>query len=280
MVQTATHLPETTDDAEAVRLWLDDIAEHYDEEARRRLDQAAAMLLHCEGSRMLETGESAARHRLSGADILYRLRMDAETLCAALLHGCVGRAGIDEAALATLSGPGLVRMTQDLARIEQLTRVEYVAEGGKRAGRSRLAHEENLRRMLLGIAEDVRVVLVVLADRLHLLRRSRHLSRERQLELAADTRRVYAPLANRLGVWQLKGELEALALRAAEPDDYKHLAKALSERRDERHAYIGRVLETLRAELVKAGIDGEVTGRPKHIYSIWKKMQRKAVDID
>lgn len=280
MVQTATHLPETADDAESLRRWLADIGPHYDEAARRRLDQAAAMLLHCEAERMLETGESAVRHRLSGADILYRLRMDAETLCAALLHGCVGRAGIDEAALAALSGPGLVRMTQDLARIEQLTRVEYVAEGGKRAGRSRLAHEENLRRMLLGIAEDVRVVLVVLADRLHLLRRSRHLSRERQLELAADTRRVYAPLANRLGVWQLKWELEDLALRAAEPDDYKHLAKALSERRDERQAYIGRVLETLRTELVKAGIDGEVTGRPKHIYSIWKKMQRKAVDID
>ncbi len=279
MVQTATHLPETTDDAEAMRLWLEDIAEHYDEDARRRIEQAAAMLLRCEGERMLETGESAVRHRLSGADILYRLRMDADTLCAALLHGCVGRAGIDDQALAGLAGPSLVRMTHDLRLIEHLTRVEYVAEGGKRADRSRLAHEENLRRMLLGIAEDVRVVLVVLADRLHLLRRSKHLSRERQLELAADTRRVYAPLANRLGIWQLKWELEDLALRAAEPEDYKRIAKALSERRDERQAYIGRVLGTLRAELTRAGIDGEVTGRPKHIYSIWKKMQRKAVDI-
>jgi GTP pyrophosphokinase len=171
-------------------------------------------------------------------------------------------------------------MATDLAHIEQLTSLEFVAERGKRAERSRREHEENLRRMLLGIAEDVRVVLVVLADRLHLLRRSKHLTRERQLEIADDTRRVYAPLANRLGVWQLKWELEDLSLRAAETEEYMRIARALSERRNERQGYIARVLEVLRSELANAGIAAEVTGRPKHIYSIWRKMQRKGVDID
>ena len=281
MVQSLSNLPERVDDdAAAVRHWLAHVAPHYDDDAHRQLGAAAELLLRCHRDEMLETGESAARHRLAGADILFGLRMDAETLCAALLQGCLGRAGIDADLLAERFGPGLVRMATDLARIEQLTSVEYVAAGGKRAERSRREHEENLRRMLLGIGEDVRVVLVVLADRLHLLRRSKHLGRPRQLEIADDTRRVYAPLANRLGVWQIKWELEDLALRAAEPEEYMRIARALSERRNERQSYIGRVLEQLRTELAAAGIAAEVTGRPKHIYSIWRKMQRKGVDID
>jgi len=281
MVQSITNLPERVDDdAATVSHWLGHVAGHYDADACARLAAAGELLLRCHGEERLETGESAARHRLASADILFDLRMDAETLCAALLQGCLGREGIDEALLAERFGAGLVRMATDLARIHHLTSVEYVAEGGKRAARNRREHEENLRRMLLGIGEDVRVVLVVLADRLHLLRRSKHLARARQLEIADDTRRVYAPLANRLGVWQIKWELEDLALRATEPEDYMRIARALSERRNERQGYIARVLELLRAELAAAGIAAEVTGRPKHIYSIWRKMQRKGVDID
>jgi GTP pyrophosphokinase len=281
MVQSVTNLPERiTDDAAAVRHWLAHVASHYDNAARRALAAAGELLLHCHGDEQLETGESAVRHRLAAADILFGLRMDAETLCAALLQGCLGRGGIDEATLDERFRPGLARMAADLARIEQLTGVAYVAEGGKRAARDRREHEENLRRMLLGLAEDVRVVLVVLADRLHLLRRAKHLPHARQQEIADDTRRVYAPLANRLGVWQLKWELEDLALRTAEPQTYMRIARAIAERRNERQGYITRVLETLRAELATAGIHAEVSGRPKHIYSIWRKMQRKGVDID
>ncbi len=281
MVQARTNLTDILgDDDGAVHRWLGLVADHYDADGRRRLDAAGELLLSCHGDDRLETGEPAARHRLASADILFGLRMDAETLCAALLQGCLGRAGIDAALLAERFGSGLVRMAKNLARIEQLTNVEYVAEGGKRAARNRREHEENLRRMLLGIGEDVRVLLVVLADRLHLLRRSKHLERARQLELADDTRRVYAPLANRLGVWQLKWELEDLALRAAEPEAYMQIARALAERRNQRQGYIAQVLQLLHAELAAAGIAAEVTGRPKHIYSIWRKMQRKGVDID
>ncbi len=281
MVQTTTNLPERAeDDADAVHQWLGRIVERYDADARRRLEAAAALLLDCHGDALLDTGESAVRHRLSAADILFSLRLDADTLCAALLQGCAdGDTGTAQR-LTDIFGPALVRMTVDLARIEQLTRVEYVAEGGKRAARNRQQREENLRRMLLGIGTDVRVVLVVLAERLHLLRRSKHLPAERRRDIAADTRRVYAPLANRLGVWQLKWELEDLSLRAAEPETYMGIAKALSERRNERQDYIARVLTVLRTELAAAGITAEVTGRPKHIYSIWRKMQRKGVDID
>jgi GTP pyrophosphokinase len=281
MVQAQTNLSDLPGDGDAgLRHWLAQVAPRYDADARRRLVDAGELLLRCQGTEPLETGETLARHRLATADILFGLRMDAETLCAALLQSCAGRAGVDAAAITERFGAGVARMTNDLARIEQLTRVEYVAEGGKRAARNRLAHEENLRRMLLGVAEDVRVVLIVLADRLHLMRRSKHLPRERQLELADETRRVFAPLANRLGVWHIKWELEDLALRAAEPERYMRIAKALAERRDERQRYIAQVVDTLRAELARAGVAAEVTGRPKHIYSIARKMQRKGVDID
>jgi GTP pyrophosphokinase len=280
MVQAVTNLPERVDDAAAVRHWLAHVAPRYDADDRGRLAEAAELMLGCHGNEMLETGESGVRHRLAAADLLFGLRMDATTLSAALLQGCLGRAGIDPPLLTARVGAAVSRMTEDLGRIEQLSRLEYVAEGGKRAARNRITHEENLRRMLLGIAEDVRVVLIVLADRLQWLRRSKHLSRARQLELADDTRRVYAPLANRLGVWQLKWELEDLALRAAEPEQYMRIAKALAERRAERQRYIAAALEQLRAELARAGIAAEVTGRAKHIYSIWRKMQRKGVDID
>ena len=281
MVQTTTNLPETVaDDAAAVRHWLGRIAERYDADARRRLDAASGLLLHCHFDALLDTGESTVRHRLATADILFGLRMDADTLCAALLQGCADSDAAATDRLTETFGPALVRMAEDLGRIEHLTRVEYVAEGGKRAARNRQEREENLRRMLLGIGADVRVVLVVLAERVHLLRQSKVLPPERRREIAADTRRVYAPLANRLGVWQLKWELEDLSLRAAEPETYMRIAKALAERRNQRQDYIARVLAILRTELAAGGIEAEVTGRPKHIYSIWRKMQRKGVDID
>ncbi len=281
MVQTDTKLPEQVEDDEAaVRRWLLRVADRYAADAHQRLSAAGELLLHCHGNTLLETGESTVRHRLAAADILFGLRLDADTLCAALIQGCLGDDSQVQATAAEALGAGPVRMSADLARIEQLTRVEYIAEGGKRAARNRLAREENLRRMLLGIGEDVRVVLVVLANQLQLLRQAKDLARERQLEIAADTRRVYAPLANRLGVWQLKWELEDLALRVAEPATYRDIAEALAERRDARQGYIARVLEALRAELAAVGIQAEVTGRPKHIYSIWRKMQRKGVDID
>jgi GTP pyrophosphokinase len=121
---------------------------------------------------------------------------------------------------------------------------------------------------------------VVLAERVHLMRMAKGLDQARQQELALDTNRVYAPLANRLGVWQVKWELEDLALRYLQPDEYKRIAKLLRERREERQNYIQRVIDTLQAECERAGIEADISGRPKHIYSIWRKMQRKGVDID
>lgn len=275
MVKPLYNLPEhDTDDEHAIRHWLDSLATHYPVEELKLIAGACAALTRYRGDRRIETGETHVRHVLSTADILARLRMDAETLIAALLNGCLEQNELTNAELADRFGPGIARMVDDLGRIGQIANINAVI-----AAKDQPEHEENLRRLLLGIAEDVRVVLVVLAERMHLMRTIKDLDPERRAKIARDTQRVYAPLANRLGIWQIKWELEDLSLRYLQPDEYQRLAKLLAERREEREQYIADVITTLHALFDEAGIEADISGRPKHLYSIWKKMQRKSVDI-
>ena len=139
---------------------------------------------------------------------------------------------------------------------------------------------EALRKMLLAVVSDVRLVLVRIAEQLHRLRSAKNATDTEKQALALETREIYAALANRLGVWQLKWELEDLAFRYAEPDTYRSIARALKESRVEREAFIDGVRTTLQAELEAAGIEAEISGRPKHIYSIWRKMRRKDRGLD
>lgn len=276
MVKPVYNLPEDPrDDAAAVRHWLEVLPENYPPEDRERLARACDLLLRCRGNQDLDTGETQVRHLLCTADILVRLRMDADTLIATLLNGCYGHLEEDGESPAVRFGPGIADMLEDLARIDRLANVDAVI-----AAKERREHEENLRRLLLGIAKDVRVVLVVLAERLHLMRSLAGLDAERRREIAQDTRQVYAPLANRLGVWQLKWELEDLAMRSLEPDDYKRIAKRLDGRRAERESFVATAIAALEERFAAAGIDADISGRPKHIYSIWRKMQRKNVELD
>jgi GTP pyrophosphokinase len=134
---------------------------------------------------------------------------------------------------------------------------------------------ESLRKLLLAMVEDVRVVLIKLADRLHNMRTLKYLDEPRQRSIAKETLEIYAPLANRLGIGQVKWELEDLSLRFLDPQSYRDIAAQLDERRVDRERFIDRVVRHLRRELEAAGVQADVTGRPKHIYSIWKKMQRK-----
>jgi len=139
---------------------------------------------------------------------------------------------------------------------------------------------EALRKMLLAVVSDVRLVLVRLAEQLHRLRSAKNASREVQRSLALETREIYAPLANRLGVWQLKWELEDYAFRYVDPETYADIAKALKEKRVEREAFVEAVTAELHSELIANGIAAEISGRAKHIYSIWRKMQRKNRGLD
>ena len=139
---------------------------------------------------------------------------------------------------------------------------------------------ETLRKMLLAIVTDPRLIILKLADQLLRLRQAKRAGAEEQRQAALEARELYAPLANRLGVWQLKWELEDLAFRYLDPESYRRIAAALSSRRADRERSIERVKTEIQEELAKAGVPAEVAGRPKHIYSIWRKMQRKSLSFD
>lgn len=276
MVNPVYTLPQDQRDAaSAARYWLDALPERYPGEDRERLAQTCEILVHCYGNQDLDTGETQVRHLLCTADILVQLRLDADTLIAALLKGCLGRLENGEELLAAYFGPGIAGMVADLHRIDQLANLDAVI-----AAEDWYEHEENLRRLLLGIAKDIRAVLVVLAARLHLMRSIDGLDDGCRRGIAEDTRRVYAPLANRLGVWQIKWELEDLAMRYLEPDVYQRIAKRLDGRRAERESFIIAAITTLKGRFAEAGIDADINGRPKHIYSIWRKMQCKDLDLE
>ena len=202
-------------------------------------------------------------------DILQSLGCDSDTLAAAL---CYERAGVAPAAwdaVAEQWPEGVRRLVEGQRAAEQVWTLH--AQRGARGG------AEGLRRLLLAIIRDLRVVFVLLARQLARMRAAagRPESERRALaELSAD---IHAPLANRLGIWQLKWELEDLAFRFLQPDTYRRIAALLDERRDDREHYIAQCARLLAAALGEAGIRAELTGRPKHIYSIWKKMQRKGV---
>jgi GTP pyrophosphokinase len=156
-----------------------------------------------------------------------------------------------------------------------------IRAGAEAVGKvDREAQAENLRKMLLAMVGDIRVVLIKLAERTQVLRFLSGTDSAQRIAVARETRDLFAPLANRLGVWQLKWELEDLALRALEPDAYKRIAVMLDERRLDRQRYIEEVKSTLKRELDAASVRADISGRAKHIYSIWNKMRRKQIDMD
>ena len=205
-------------------------------------------------------------------ELLAQLRADAETFAACILHAA-RRAGIAAPVDAIVrTAPHLHELIEGQRAAEKvwsLHAARPVVGGGA----------EGLRRLLLAIIRDLRVVFILLARQLVRLRAADALPPERRRELAQLTVDIHAPLANRLGIWQLKWELEDLAFRHLHGDTYQRIARLLDDSRADRERFIVRAKKVLRAALGKAGIDAEIAGRPKHIYSIWKKMQRKGGDF-
>ncbi len=276
MVTTNTSLPDgDTIDAASLEQWLTRLPDEFTSEDRDYLKLASEFALGATPGRMVLNGECQLRHALSVAEILANLRMDRETVAAALLLGVLQGPAADAAKLKRVLGNNTARMVDDLGRINALTDISTEV-----SPEDEQEHAENLRRLLLGIAEDVRVILVVVAEQLHLMRTARTLTPELRHRLAKETQDIYAPLANRLGIWQIKWELEDLALRFLHPEDYKRIASQLDGRRTDREQFIHEVIALLHEKFEAAGVHAEISGRPKHIYSIWRKMQRKAVDIE
>ncbi|MCU7851080.1 MAG: bifunctional (p)ppGpp synthetase/guanosine-3',5'-bis(diphosphate) 3'-pyrophosphohydrolase [Candidatus Thiodiazotropha sp. (ex Monitilora ramsayi)] len=276
MVTTTSRLPEGDEIAgEDVAHWIDRLPEDLDGEDRQCLRKAADIALAADPNARTLFGESQLRHALSVAEILVDMRMDQETIAAAMLLGSFHEKDLKLDHLIKMLGENTARMVDDLTRIGMLTDLSSEVPAGDEG-----EHAENLRRLLLGIAEDIRVVLIVVAEQLHRMRTARGLSPELRHRLAQETRDIYAPLANRLGIWQIKWELEDLSLRFLHPDDYKRIASQLDGRRADREQFINQVIELLHEKFHAVGVNAEISGRPKHIYSIWRKMQRKSVDIE
>ncbi len=183
---------------------------------------------------------------------------------------------IDDNQLQTNDLRDLSRLTQGLLTLAQFELPQDWAPGEALA----VQQSEALRKMLLAVVSDIRLVLVRIAEQLYKLRQAKKAPRQLQQTLAIETREIYAALASRLGVWQIKWELEDLAFRYLDPDTYASIAKALHEKRGDREEFIENVTSLLQRELDREGIDGEISGRPKHIYSIWRKMQRKDRGLD
>ena len=205
------------------------------------------------------------------AELLGKLGMDAETRAVALLLPLVDQDALDPAAIEKGIGVQVARLTQGALRIASLKDLRKTATKTLQANR--------LRQMLLTIAEDPRVVLVSLAHQVCALRAARNAVEQTRRTVAQETLEVFAPLANRLGVWQLKQELEDLAFRYLEPDICQRIADGLDQRHTDRGRYIAQVVARLREELNRAGISAEISGRPKHVYSVWNKMREKGLDL-
>ncbi|MFN8453175.1 MAG: GTP diphosphokinase [Anaerolineae bacterium] len=222
------------------------------------------------------SGEPYFQHSLAVANILADLHLDYETIAAAVLHDVPEDTFVTLAEIQAEFGQTVAKLVDGVTKMGQIQ--EYRGQSPK--SKKERARAESLRKMLLAMVEDVRVVLIKLADRTHNMRTLASLPEEKRKRIAKETIEIFAPLANRLGIWQIKWELEDLAFRYLEPDIYKQIAHLVDERRINREQYIIKVAEKLKNELQARGITAEVSGRPKHIYSIWRKMKRKGVDFD
>lgn len=235
------------------------------------------------GEATLQSGETALEHAAGTARILLSLGVDRPSLLAALVYPAVFlESGSDAPRLQERFGEEVARLVGDVRRLSELGVVGLRAPLGappREAEAQRLAHVESLRKLLLAFAQDIRVVLIRLASRLQTLRFHAGNKTEPAETVADETLEIYAPLANRLGIWQIKWELEDLAFRFKDPDTYRRIARMLDEKRVERQSFVAQAIARLRQEIGAAGIEAEVSGRPKHIYSIWRKMRGKELDF-
>ncbi|MCB1810796.1 MAG: GTP diphosphokinase [Candidatus Competibacteraceae bacterium] len=260
MVSVAKTPPANTD----FEQWLSTLSSSWSDEQRERIKQAHHATLVAHPDNVIG---------LTAADLLADLRLDHEAIIAALLHQAVSSKALPQDLVRQRFGAGVAVLVEGIERLDTIGVLHQ-------RGLHNPTQLEGLRKMLLAMAQDVRVVLIKLALQLCRMRSIKQLAEPEQQRLAHETMDIFAPLANRLGIGQFKWEMEDLALRTIDPISYKAIAKALDERRRDREHYINSVLEQLRQTLDRAGIEADLTGRVKHIYSIWRKMQRKQLPFE
>jgi RelA/SpoT family (p)ppGpp synthetase len=243
-----------------------------DDGARQLLERAYALAEKAHSGQRRRSGEPYLHHPVAVAHLLAEIGMDPDTIAAGLLHDVVEESGVSVHEIERAFGADIASLVDGVTKLEHLDR--FRSKGGKQRDEQ---ESESLRKMFLAMADDVRVVMIKLADRLHNMRTLRALDPQRQRSFARETLDIFAPLANRLGLWQWKWQLEDLSLRHLDPEAYEEIATLVEEKRAEREAEIERCIEELAQRLEAEGIEADITGRPKHIYSIYGKMERKGV---
>jgi GTP pyrophosphokinase len=278
MVSITNSLPKSsTGDTLDIKVWVEGITKNRPAAEQQAIKDAYNWAKDVHQSQTRASGEPFVTHVINVANTLAQLGMDTNVLVAAILHDVVEedqQIMLEE--IQKRCGDQVTRLVDGVAKMK------FIEELNDNSHKTINTHHqiEKLRKMLLAMAEDVRVVLIKLADRLDNMRVLRHKPADKQRRMARETLDLFAPLANRLGIWQIKWELEDLSLRYLEPETYKKLARLLDERRIDRENYIQQMMTRLSAALKKAEIKAEISGRPKHIYSIWRKMQKKGLDFD
>ncbi len=216
-----------------------------------------------------ESGESYITHPLGVALILTELELDLVTIVAGLLHDVVEDTEVTLEQIHEEFGEEVSALVDGVTK---LSRLDFTSKEEQQA--------ETLRKMFIAMAQDIRVVLIKLADRTHNLRTLRYLNTHKQKEIARETLEIYSPLAHRLGIYMIKWELEDLAFRYLQPDDYFELVDKLAKKRREREKFINRIIWILQDYLSESSIEAEIQGRPKHLYSIYNKMKSQGKDLN
>ncbi len=241
---------------------------HYPQADLELVGRALDLAVEAHRAQTRASGEPYVTHPIAAAQILAELGIDPVAVSAALLHDVPEDTEFGLTDLEERFGPEVAHLVDGVTKLSKFSTHSHEQQ-----------QAENIRKMFLAMADDIRVVLIKLADRLHNMRTLGYLSLEKQQRIARQTLEIYAPLAERLGIWQIKWELEDLAFKTLDPVAYRDLARQLDTRRKGRESYIDRAIAELRPALEESGIRADLSGRPKHLYSIYKKMQRKGADF-
>lgn len=239
------------------------------------VEDAYEFALKAHEGQMRKSGGPYIEHPLAVALVLAELQMDSSTLVAALLHDVPEDSHISLEEVETRFGKEVAKLVDGATKLGRIS-LAVPGEVTRRGAASRQQQAANLRKMLVAMAEDLRVVFIKLADRLHNMRTLKSLSLDRRRGISHETLEIYAPLAHRLGVWEIKWQLEDLAFQHLEPRQYRHIAKLVASRRAQREEIVASAMEALKKEFEQAGLKTEISGRPKHIFSINQKMEKYA----